>query len=526
MSEKPRRRIRLWAVLVLTFTTLLFLTTVSIILTYRLALKARYEAELHRQLTAGLERLAAADFDPEAAEELSENGVRILLVDAAECRVRYQSDDGPLLPWQRKEEEGGTGSEPRLEDADSLAEVVAETLGGTDGSFFFTDTGPEGENTQSLRNKALLLCGREKGVLFCLLLPVESTNAAITLAIRYASIVNITAWCVTLFLAYALSQVITRRHRRFRLVAARVANLDFSQRCPPAITAETDELGQIINSMADTLKENITALQEANEQLQVELAERIRQQQITADLIANLSHDLKTPIAIISGYAEGLQEGVARTPEKQQTYYEMILRESERMQDIVSRILALGRMESGETPIRIEDFDLIRLLNELRESFQRELERLGLTLEGPDWPDTCPVRTDYACARQSLLNYLQNAVYHINGGNRIEVRLEDRGNTVRVRVRNSSAPIPEADAARLWEKLYRGDPSRQHQHGEMGLGLAIVKGNMERLGHAYGFENDPDFPGVCFWLELPKAEDPASSTEYTSPVQKNGNEMG
>ena len=513
MSEKPRRHIRLWVVLVLTFTTLIFLITVSIILTYRLALKARYEEELHRQLTAGLERLAAADFAPEAAEELGENGVRILLVGEADGQVLYQSDAGPLLPWQRPEGEGSADPDPRREDAVALAEAVNETLGTADGSFFFTDSGPEGGNVQSLQNKSLLLCGREDGVLFCLLLPVESTNAAITLAIRYASIVNITAWCVTLLLAYALSQVITRRHRRLRLVAARVANLDFSQRCPPAITAETDELGQIINSMADTLKENITALREANEQLQVELAEHTRQQQITADLIANLSHDLKTPIAIISGYAEGLLEGVARTPEKQQTYYEMILRESERMQDIVSRILALGRMESGETPVRIEDFDLIRLLNELLGSFQRELERLDLTLERPDWPAACPVRTDYACARQSLQNYLQNAVYHINGGNRIEVRLEDRGGAVRVLVRNSSAPIPEAEAPKLWDKLYRGDPSRQHRHGEMGLGLAIVKGNMERLGHAYGFENDPDFPGVCFWLELPKAEDPAGPPE-------------
>jgi signal transduction histidine kinase len=383
--------------------------------------------------------------------------------------------------------------------------AVCESLGSADGSFFFTDSGPEGRNGQSLANKSLLLCGREADVLFCLLLPVESTNASIRLAIRYATIINLAAWFVTLFLAYGLSQVITRRHRRLRLVAARIADLDFSQRCPPAITTETDELGQIINSMADSLQENTAALREANERLQAELAERTRQQQITADLIANLSHDLKTPIAIISGYAEGLQEGVARTPEKQQTYYEMILRESERMQAIVSRLLALGRMESGETPIRPETFDLVRLLDELLGSFQREIERRKIDLRRPDWPGTCMVRTDYACARQSLQNYFQNAVYHLNGGSRIQVRLEDRGDTVRVRVTNSSAPIPETEAARLWEKLYRGDPSRQRQHGEMGLGLAIVKGNMERLGHAYGFENDPDFPGVCFWLELPKA---------------------
>ena len=197
---------------------------------------------------------------------------------------------------------------------------------------------------------------------------------------------------------------------------------------------------------------------------------------------------------------------MARTPEKRRTYCETILRESKRMQDIVSQILALGRMESGQTPVVPEDFDLTALLQELLESFQRELELRNLHLTRVGFT-SCMVHTDYACARQSLTNYIQNAVYHVNNGDRIELRLEDLGDRGRVRVLNSSAPIPEEIAPRLWEKLYRGDPSRQRQNGEMGLGLSIVKGNMERLGHAYGFGNYPDFPGVCFWLEMPKAPD-------------------
>ena len=183
----------------------------------------------------------------------------------------------------------------------------------------------------------------------------------------------------------------------------------------------------------------------------------------------------------------------------------MILRESEEMQIIVSRMLALSRLESGAVQLEPEDFDLAELLNAILDSFDRELERRGLTLDRA-LPQPCPICADYECVRQSLLNYVQNAVYHINGGNRIEVRVKDRGDCVRVMVRNSSAPIPDEKAAKLWHKLYRGDPSRQRQNGEIGLGLAIVKGNMERLGCAYGFENDPDFPGVCFWLELPKAD--------------------
>ena len=264
--------------------------------------------------------------------------------------------------------------------------------------------------------------------------------------------------------------------------------------------------------MADSLEANIQALTQANDRLKVELAERTRQQRITTELIANLSHDLKTPIAIISGYAEGLLEGIAQSPERQQTYYEMILRESGDMQAIVTKMLALSRLESGETPISPEVFDLAELLGAVLDSFQVELARRGITLERPKDP-VCPVCSDYECVLQSVTNYIQNAVFHINNGSAIRVWLEDRGPRVRVCVANSSAPIPAEELPRLWDKLYRGDPSRQRHNGETGLGLAIVKGNMDRLGCPYGCENDEAAGMVVFWLELPKSSQEALPAE-------------
>lgn len=509
MSARRRYRghVRLWLLMVLVFTLILSMTVLAIVMTYRLAVEKRYENSLRQQLSGGLRQLSQSGFSEQTAEKLSLQGLRLLVLREENGEILFQEDEGlPFsLPPVQESSRARASRTGNRDDAIILSELVNSTLGTEEGSFFVSDADLKHQKQRSLDNKVLFLCGRDRGKLFCLYLPVESTNAAIDLAIRYATVVSINAWAVSVILLYFLSKQITRPHRRIADTAARIAGLDFSQRCPEALTTELNDLSQSINTMADSLESNVNALQGTNEKLQVELAERIRQQQITADLISNLSHDLKTPIAIISGYAEGLLEGIAKTPEKQQSYYEMILRESERLQTIVCRILALGRMESGETPINPENFDLTLLLDELLDSFQLEIERLGLRLKRVG-TRPCMVRTDKACAHQSLLNYVQNAVFHINHGRQIEVRLEDRGALVRVCVRNSSAPIPKEEAARLWEKLYRGDPSRQRHNGEMGLGLSIVKSNMERLGHSYGFENDPDFPGVCFWLELPKAE--------------------
>ena len=493
-----KRHVRLWVLMVLSFTLILTLITAAIILTYRAFIRDRYEEELHQRLTLGRAALAAENYSREAIERLSAQGLHLLLVEEGSGEVLYRDAAGLPLRLGPKPAEG---TEPEQDpetgrDAENLREAIQQNLGDEEGSFYASDSEQTSLRARLQQSTILYLCGRDRGLLYCLYLPVESTNAAINLAVRYATAVSLVAWLISLFLLYWLSRLITRPHRKIAATAAKIAKLDFSRRCPPALTAELNELSQSINAMSDSLEENVNALRDANAQLQTELAERTRQQQITSDLIANLSHDLKTPIAIISGYAEGLQEGVARTPEKQQSYYEMILRESEHMQDIVSRILSLGRMESGETPIVLEDFD---------ESFQLELERgkLDLALAAPK---PCMVRSDYTCTRQSLQNYIQNAVYHINEGNRIRVFVEDGKERVRVRVTNSSAPIPEDEARKLWDKLYRRDVSRQRHNGEMGLGLSIVKGNMERLGNAYGFENDPFFPGVSFWLELPKSK--------------------
>lgn len=506
MKKLLHRHYPLWVIMSVAFTivTSVILPSIAAIFTSKLLDSLRTNQSA--QLTSSMVRLKQSEFDPAELMAVEDLGPHVLVFDERTQSVRYASSGSTRVTEIGHWDDSGTRERPStMEEAAVLYGLVLKWLGAEQGSFFITDRGtPPNVNGSNLETKQLFLCGRDGNLIFCLSIPVASPNEAVRSAVVLTLRVSGVAWVVFVGIFAHSTRQISKRQSTIADIAARLSRLDFSARCPSAFSLELNNLRLSINAMANTLEEHIDALQRTNRKLHSELTERIRQQKVSTDLIGNLAHDLKTPIAIVSGYAEALADGMAKTPEKQEEYCETILRESERMQAIVTKLLAIGRMESGETPIKPTNFDLNAMLDELLGVFRREIEKQGLELTRVR-EDACMVHTDYECVRQSLVNYVQNAIYHINEGNRIEIRLEDRGSRVRVRVINSSAPIPADEARKIWDKLYRLDYSRQRKHGEMGLGLSIVKGNMERLGHAYGVENVPSFPGVCFWLELPKA---------------------
>ncbi len=506
MKRLRNRHYPLWVLMSVAFTIVSALTIPTIAGIFTTRLEDSLRTGLSNQLTNSLEHLKSTGFSKRALLIAENQGTHILVFEERAKTVWYRSGGSTRITDVGIEPiVHADGGPSNMEEATAMYRLVLKWLGGKEGSFFITDKGtPPNVNGSNLECKMLYLLGRSGSMVFCLSLPVESVNDAMRSAISYTQKVSLVALVLFISIFIYSAHQLSKRQRNIAEIASRLARLDFSARCPEAISRELNDLRTSINTMANALEEHIDALQRTNKKLHVELTERIRQQKIASDLIGNLAHDLKTPVAIISGYAEAITEGLAASPEKQQAYCENILKESERMQAVVTRLLTLGRMESGETPIKRSSFDVAALLDDILNLFQRELERQHLVLSC-EIQRPCPVYSDFECVRQALINYIQNAVYHINNGNRIEVRTEDRGIRFRVQVLNSSEPIPKEKIKNIWDKLYRLDPSRQRKHGEMGLGLAIVKGNMERLGHDFGVENRPEFPGVCFWLDLPKA---------------------
>ncbi|MEA4964374.1 MAG: HAMP domain-containing sensor histidine kinase [Oscillospiraceae bacterium] len=331
-------------------------------------------------------------------------------------------------------------------------------------------------------------------------LPMESVSTMADLSQEFQIIVCLVVLAVMVLLILALSPRIVRSLRQMAAAADRIAGLDFSGRCQNSRCRELNELGGGLNAMSDKLQDYTGQLVSANERLKADIAERERAEAARKRLIAGLSHDLKTPIALISGYADGLQAGMAKTEAQRKEYCAVIGEESDRMAEILGKMLALSRLECGAIRPEPEVFDLSELLRGLCGLFRVEMGKAGIMLE-TDIPDSTPVETDYTAAEQVLTNYLQNAVYHMGEGKRLRVSVRETETGAEAAVYNSAPPIADTEA--LWEPFYRGESSRQRKHGETGLGLSIVRGNMDLLSLPYGVRNLEG--GVEFYAVFPAA---------------------
>jgi signal transduction histidine kinase len=245
----------------------------------------------------------------------------------------------------------------------------------------------------------------------------------------------------------------------------------------------------------------IADLEQKNASLQHDLVLREQSEKMRKEFLSNVSHELKTPIALIQGYAEGLNEGVSEDPESRAYYCEVILDEAHKMNQMVQQMLTLNQLEFGEEEFSMEHIDLISMIRSVNAVSKILLENEGITLNyvGPEelfvWADPFWVEQVYS-------NYLNNAIHHCEGEKRIEVVVIEDATSAKIQVFNTGKPIPEESIGRIWEKFYKVDKARTREYGGSGIGLSVVKAIMDGFGKPYGVKNHEN--GVCFWFELDK----------------------
>ena len=262
---------------------------------------------------------------------------------------------------------------------------------------------------------------------------------------------------------------------------------------------EIDHLGQHMNELADKLKETISELKTANNEMKLDLDRKEQIDKMRTDFLSNVSHELKTPIALISGYAEGLKEGISEDPEDQAYYLDVIIDEAEKMSHMVSKLLNLNQLEFGANEIEMEQFDITEMIRSELSSMQIMTDSNDIHVRF-DQKSPVYVWADQYKTEEVLTNYLSNAVHHISGENIIAVSLTQKEKCVRISVFNTGNPIPEEDLDRLWEKFYKVDKSHSRQYGGSGIGLSIVKAIMDAFHQEFGVCNHEN--GVEFWFEL------------------------
>ncbi|MDD6744220.1 MAG: HAMP domain-containing sensor histidine kinase, partial [Roseburia porci] len=217
------------------------------------------------------------------------------------------------------------------------------------------------------------------------------------------------------------------------------------------------------------------------------------------EFLSNVSHELKTPLALIQGYAEGLQECINDDPESRNFYCDVIMDETDKMNKMVKKLLTLNQLEFGNEAVEMDRFDITELIQGVMNASsilaaQQEIS-INFYQDGPVyvWGDEFKVE-------EVITNYLSNAINHAEGEKRIDIRYTWLEQKVRVSVFNTGKPIPEEDIDKIWIKFYKVDKARTREYGGSGIGLSIVKAIMDSFHQQCGVINHED--GVEFWMEL------------------------
>lgn len=309
---------------------------------------------------------------------------------------------------------------------------------------------------------------------------------------------GITVLCGLIFVWF-FSQKITKPILELAELSERMANLDFEARYTSGGENEIGILGGNFNLMSKRLEETITELKRANNQLQQDIEQKEKMEDMRNEFLGNVSHELKTPIALIQGYAEGLKDGITEDPESMEFYCDVIIDEANKMNQMVKNLLTLNQLEFGDDDLEITRFNLVGLIRGVLASCDILIQQAEAEVDCVTEEEVY-VWADEFKTEQVFRNYLTNAIHHVDNEKRIEIRIIPQGDTVRVTVFNSGKPIPEEDVAKLWDKFYKVDKAHTREYGGNGIGLSIVKAIMESFHQQYGVKNYDN--GVEFWFEL------------------------
>lgn len=329
--------------------------------------------------------------------------------------------------------------------------------------------------------------------------PLEGIETAAHLSniFYYAVGFAVTLLAVIFLIFYA--KKITRPLAQLSELSNKMADLDFDVKYTGRARNEIDELGANFNRMSDELEKAVSDLKAANIELQKDVEEKTQIDNERKEFLNNVSHELKTPIALVRGYAEGLRDNVASDPESRDYYCSVIIDEAEKMDSLVKKLLTLSRLESGHEQVQMERFDLIELIGGVLRGMQIMIEESGAKVT---WPENGHVEVwgDPFEIEEVLTNYLSNAIHHLDGERRIDIRVEAQGNVVVTSVFNTGDPIPEEDIDRIWDKFYKVDKARSREYGGSGIGLSIVKAIMERHKEHCYVQNYDNGVAFCFTL--------------------------
>ena len=336
-------------------------------------------------------------------------------------------------------------------------------------------------------------------------IPVVPIEESVQISNRVLIWIGAATILISAFIASFVSKKFTTPILELNDSANKMARLDFSQKYrTPDTDDEINALGHSINTMSDKLERTIKQLRENNIELEKDIEEKSKIDDMRKQFISDVSHELKTPIALIQGYAEGLVENVNSDEESRKFYAEVILDEANKMDKLVKQLLELMKLEYGKRGFNDQKLNIVELTQEVIRKCHVILEEnhIHIVFEAKE---PIYVYADEFYIEQVITNYLTNAMKHceeVDGKKEIEIKIEkqSKNGKIRVSVFNTGENIAEEDLERIWVRFYKVDSSRNRENSGSGIGLALVRAIMNNYHNDYGVINQKN--GVKFYFEL------------------------
>ena len=363
------------------------------------------------------------------------------------------------------------------------------------------------KDSKTTINYIMLVANLDNSYHLYIRMPVTAIDESVQISNEFLSIIAIFVIIIGGSVLSIVSQRFSEPIVELNQIAKKMSDLDFSQKYKTSYANdEVDMLGNSINKLSDKLEETIRQLKNNNTQLERDIEEKSQIDEMRKSFISDVSHELKTPIALIQGYSEGLIENVNSDEESRKFYAEVIRDEAEKMDKLVKRLLELMKLEYGKMEFNNKEFNIVELENEILRKSKVMMEKEGVELENNiDLSKEIIVYADDFYIDQVLTNYITNAIKYsikINGKKivRIENKILEDKNKVRIIVFNTFEEFSNEDMDHIWRRFYKGDESRNRDKGGSGIGLSLVKAIMNNYGNNYGVKNAAG--GVEFWFEL------------------------
>lgn len=335
--------------------------------------------------------------------------------------------------------------------------------------------------------------------------PIQTIKEASGVLIEFYEYICIGFVFISIFLSFFYSNFISKPLIKLNNVATKMSKMDFNEKC---IVDRTDEIGNLANTLnflSSNLDNALNDLHIKNKKLQEDIEKERNLEIMRKDFVDSVSHELKTPIGIIEGYAEGIKDGIV-TDDDIYVYLETIIDESKKMGTLVSNMLELSKLESGTIKPKFEIFNINRLIKKVVAKHSMYANEKDLSIIFNENTAYSYIKADTFQTEQVLTNIITNAIKYTPKHSDIIVAIDQLDDKFKLSVTNMNAHIPEEDLGKLFDKFYRIDKARQRNTNSTGLGLPIVKNILELHHFKYSLDNIEN--GVCFTIYMPKESQP------------------